>query len=485
MSARGGENYERPSAGDGGPSGRAPAGELRGGDVTPHARAAAGSSARVRRRGLARVELFLFLTLWLGYGLTLNSGNLSEFNLQQIGVEAIAERGRFYLEGSRVAELQPRGDVFEYGGHKYAAKQPGQFMLGALAYTLLRPFGVSYVENYLLASALVTFLTASLVTALAGLALFRLAREFDPGGVARPLAVALTYGFATTAFPYAGIAHHDALASGYLLLAFYLGVRGAARRERLRTAFAGLLVGLTLTTSMLPALMAAVVLFYFVSLRRWRRLPYLAGGALVGLSPLLVYNAASFGHPLLLPNVAGNYSDTFFHLDAGNFAAKLGFYSRMVALYVPVFALGLAGLLLYPRAHRREQLTTLGLVLVLAAYVLNIDTEGGCQYGPRYLLPLMPYACLGLLGFANLSTPARRRLAFILLAPAALFSTAVNLLGALHGGMYCDTARHAVAPYLAALARGETRTFPLALWLALPFLFSVVLLIKKLLAVSR
>ena len=489
MSARGGENYERPSAGDGGPSGRAPAGELRGGDVTPHARAAAGSSARVRRRGLARVELFLFLTLWLGYGLTLNSGNLSEFNLQQIGVEAIAERGRFHLEGSRVPQLQPRGDVFEHGGHKYAAKQPGQFMAGALAYSLLRPFGVSYSANYLLASALVTFLTASLVTALAGVGVFRLAREFDPGSLSRPLAAALAYGFGTTAFPYAGIAHHDALASGYLLLAFYfarrVAARPAARRERLQTALAGLLVGLTLTTSMLPALMAVVFCLYFLSLRRWRLLPYLAGGALAGLTPLLVYNAASFGNPFLLPNVAGNYSDTFFHLDARNFAAKLGFYSRMVALYVPVFALGLAGLLLYPRAHRREQLTTLGLVLVLAAYVLNIDTEGGCQYGPRYLLPLMPYACLGLLGFANLSTPARRRLAFILLAPAALFSTAVNLLGALHGGMYCDTARHAVAPYLAALARGETRTFPLALWLALPFLFSVVLLIKKLLAVSR
>ncbi|HEV2765422.1 MAG TPA: hypothetical protein VGV38_20735, partial [Pyrinomonadaceae bacterium] len=360
------------------------------------------ASPRVRPWRRARVELFLFLTLWIGYGLTINSGNLYEFNLQQIGVEAIAERGQFHLEGSRAPELQPRGDVFERGGHKYAAKQPGQFMLGALAYSLVRPFGVSYVDNYLLASALVTLLTASLVTALAAVALFRLAREFDDDdNLYRPLAVALVFGLCTSAFPYAGIAHHDALASGYLLAAFYLAVsvaRGdtSGRRVRLRTFLAGLLFGLTLTTSMLPALMAFVVVLYFVSLRRWRLLPVLAVGALVGLVPLFVYDAVSFGNPLLLPNVAGNYSDTFFRLDPANFAAKLGFYARMVATYVPVFALGLAGLLLYAPAYRREQLAMLGLVFVLGAYVLNIDTEGGCQYGPRYLLPLMPYAALGL-----------------------------------------------------------------------------------------
>ncbi|HYN86319.1 MAG TPA: hypothetical protein VER32_13810 [Pyrinomonadaceae bacterium] len=448
------------------------------------ARADTGERARVRGRG-ARAGLFLFLTLWLGYGLTVNSSNLYEFNLQQIGVEAIAERGNFYLEGSRVPELVPRGDVFLHGGRKYAAKQPGQFMAGALAYTLLRPFGVSYVADYPLASALVTFLTASLVTALAGLAVFRLARSLDPEPerLSRPLAVALAYGFATTAFPYAGIAHHDALASGYLLLAFYLvfrvaGARGReGRGEKLRAAGAGLLLGLTLTTSMLPALMTAVVIVYFVTLRRWRLLPLFAAGALAGLAPLLVYNAASFGNPLLMPNVAGNYSDTFFRLDAENFLDKLRFYTRTVALYVPVFAVGAAGLLFYPRARRREQLAMLALVAVLLVYVLNIDTRGGHQYGPRYMLPLMPYAALGLLGYAFAAGGLRRRLALLLVAVAALFSAGVNLLGALHGSMYSDTAPYAAPVYLSAIARGETRDFPLAPWLAAPFVVSLAMLV--------
>src|SRR6266852_9028307 len=121
---------------------------------------------RLRSPSVARVEVVLFLFVWLAYGAAINSDNLVKFNLQQIGVEAIVERHQFYLEGSDVPELWPGGDVFLYQGHKYAAKQPGQFMAGAAAYWVLRGFGLRYKDNYLLTSALVTFFTTSLVLAL-------------------------------------------------------------------------------------------------------------------------------------------------------------------------------------------------------------------------------------------------------------------------------------------------------------------------------
>src|ERR1700704_5512838 len=74
-----------------------------------------------------RIIVLLFLMLWLAYGSAINSNNLLDFNLQQIGVEAMVERGHFYLEGSTSPYLQTKGDVFEYNGHKYAAKQHGEF----------------------------------------------------------------------------------------------------------------------------------------------------------------------------------------------------------------------------------------------------------------------------------------------------------------------------------------------------------------------
>jgi len=41
---------------------------------------------------LFTTDVILFLSLWLVYGLAINSSNLEEFGVQQSGVEAIVER---------------------------------------------------------------------------------------------------------------------------------------------------------------------------------------------------------------------------------------------------------------------------------------------------------------------------------------------------------------------------------------------------------
>src|SRR5262245_20662034 len=138
-----------------------------------------GRTHAARRLSLSsvRTDVLLFAAVWLLYGLVVNSSNLNEFNLQQIGIESIVERHHFFVEGSPTPQLQPRGDVFPYSGHLYAAKQPGQFMAGAVAYFFLHSLGLSYVSQFELTAALVTWLTAGLVTAVATVVIFRLARD--------------------------------------------------------------------------------------------------------------------------------------------------------------------------------------------------------------------------------------------------------------------------------------------------------------------
>ena len=456
-----------------------------------------------------RLGALLFVLLWFGYGIAINSSNLLAFDLQQIGVEAMVERGHFYLEGSAAPQMQTKGDVFEYRGHNYAAKQPGQFMAGAVVYFLLHKFGLSYSNHYLLTSALVTFFTSSLVLAASGVALFNIASELTAKSRGRlhstraaragtplfwPLTTTLSYAFATTVFPYSGIAHHDALASGYLVLAFCFIFRlsrryGGERASYLMSGGAGLLLGLTVTTSMLPFFMVILCALYFLSLRRWKLQPVFLLGLLAGLLPLFIYDAASFGNPFRLANIAGAgmFADTFWHFAPKNFGDKTVFYARALAAYVPVVAVGLFGFSYYPHQIKRsaEFLTAIGVMIVLAIFVFNISSDGDCQFGPRYLLPAMPFACLGIVGYSYLSRFSERRLAAFAVGLAGLISFVVNLVGAVRGAMNCPHGLNAFWNQLASIGQGEARSYPLALWLILPFVVCTTLFVLHLAAQRR
>jgi hypothetical protein len=437
------------------------------------------------------IELSLLLFLWFVCGIAVNSRNLLAFNLQQAGVEAIVERRQFALDGSVAPQLQmrayldgdrPFGDVFVYNGRKYGAKQPGQFMAGAIVYFFLHLFGLNYTNNYLLTAALVSFFTTSLVTAVAGVAVFRIVREFTGGDtVSWPLASALTYGLGTTAFVYSGIAHHDGLASGYLAVAFYLAVLLARGRTRGRSAkavagVAGFLLGLTVTTSLLPFLMAVVVGVYLLSLRRWKIIVPVFIGGLVGIAPLLFYDAVSFGNPFLPAYIAGGYRESYVHLDLKNTIEKIAFYVRQITLYVPVVWVGILGWCIYPRAWRRECLVVLVMMIGLSIQILNMDSDGGCGFGPRFLLPAMPLACAGLGGFHYVRAKTARLLAVAVTILAAGVSIFVSSVGAIYGAMYCDMKLYGLWPGLEAVRGGALRDTPLAIWLLAPVLISALLL---------
>jgi hypothetical protein len=431
------------------------------------------------------VEWLLFLSVWFAYGILINSGNLNAFKLQHAAVEAYVERGHFYLEGSRLPQFQfqPVVDVFLYNEHQYPAKQPGQFMAGACAYLPLHALGVSYAGHYLLTAALVTFLTASLVTAVSVVAVFRVAHEFAGGAAALswPLFAALSYGLATTILAYSGIAWHDTLATGYLTIALYLVVLitrspDAPKSSTLLSVCAGALLGLTVTTSMLPFFPAVVVALYFTA-TCWKRFPAFLAGGLLGLTPLLIYNTVCFGNPLLVPNLAGHYGDTFFRPAWANFFGKLSFYTRMVTLYVPIFWLGLIGLVFYPVSLRREQRLLFMMLLALAAYVLNIEASGTCQYGPRYLLSAMPLISLGLVGFSFLRGETQKLVAGLTASTCFVASCFINVIGAAHGAMLCDFPHSAVVKYLSEMLRGQMHFYPLAAALALPLSVCVILFV--------
>jgi hypothetical protein len=161
-------------------------------------------------------------------------------------------------------------------------------------------------------------------------------------------------------------------------------------------------------------------------------------GFLIGLLPLFAYNGWYFGNPLVQANVAGHYHDTFFSLHSKLWAHHLNAYLGTGWLsiwkYEPLVALGFGGLFLLPR---RLRYLFAAAVTVHLFYLVHIDTLGGNQYGPRYLLPLLPLLAPGLavlFDFRGVRTAWRKKL-LVIGAILLAYSILVNLVGALQGTM--------------------------------------------------
>ncbi len=209
------------------PSRQAQRGKAGGGITAPLPRAPA-PGARARggpspgSRHLRRDAVVIFLGLWLVYGATIDRTDVYDYALQQFVIASLVSKGTYAIGEAGDERFKRITDTFVYEGKRLPAKQPGQFTIGALAYLACSPFGIAYSRDRILASALVTWLTSSLLSALSAACLFLLmARTWGFARGHSALSAAAS-GLATILLPYSGVAHHDILAVAFLVMALYL-----------------------------------------------------------------------------------------------------------------------------------------------------------------------------------------------------------------------------------------------------------------------
>src|SRR3989442_10155447 len=298
----------------------------------------------------ARDAVIVFVGLWLLYGATIDRTDVYDYAVQQFVIASMVARGTYAIGDASTDRLKRTVDTFLYDGRRLPAKQPGQFTIGFLAYLLCSPFGLTYARDRILTSAVVTWLTSSLLSALAAAFLYWMVARawgFSRGDAAF---AAVGSGVATTIFPYSGVAHHDIIAASYLLIAFCLIEKAIVVQQGRRLAaplIAGALLGLTLFTSMLPAGIVLVLLARAALARSRGLLPGVLPGLLLGLLPLFAYNLHYFGNPFMQANIAGGFTDTYFHPALENFLRHLNVYfgegELSVLKYMPIVLLGVAG----------------------------------------------------------------------------------------------------------------------------------------------
>lgn len=389
----------------------------------PGSRSRSRSGVRFLAGPRARIAAALFVTLFFSYCYFLqNPRNANTVPRIALGISMI-EEGSLAIDKYRFATV----DLASYEGRYYSEKAPGLTIMSLPAIELVGHYvragnpgaswlGFSGIVNrnfdFLVQWAVIT--TSALITALAGVALYYFALRLG-AGLSGAVFASLAYGLATPAWGWATAFFSHAAAGGFLFFGF-LAVYSLAhsaenrRRDALLGLVSGALLAWAAVLEMTSAGAAAIITLYGLwSVRGWERgrllralVPAVAG-AVVFVSPLLIYNYAVTGSPF---ESLYKYSVYFPDMREGvgvsrpelHKLVKLLIGKNIGILYFAPILLA-APYALYRLSRLRGGAALAVTAAAVAAYYLIWNSSfaywtGGHSTGPRYLTPMLPFLCL-------------------------------------------------------------------------------------------
>jgi hypothetical protein len=367
------------------------------------------SSLSISRPGGFILALALFLFLLAVYLVTYSprfhsSDGLAMFSL----AESLVRRGEWDTDQIRWMGLQQ--GTFGLDGHLYSRKGAGVSLLEV-------PLAWLGLAVPAWGAATTALLFNSLVTAATGALLLLYLRRLGYGDRIA-LAAGLTFGLATLAWPYAKTCFSDPLAGLCLLGAALALLRFRDMGRALDVFWAGLALAVAVATRYANAVLIAPFLVLLVV--QIRRQTSAVGGQRSSNLQLptsnfqsLISNLFAFGAPLAVTagaiavyNVAryGNPFDTGY-LPQENFsgdwlqgiAGLLVSPGRGLFLYAPVLLLALPALPALFRRHRAEAALAWSMIAAhLLLYGKWYMWHGGYAWGPRFIIPTLPFFVIGM-----------------------------------------------------------------------------------------
>lgn len=296
-------------------------------------------------------------------------------------------------------------DASRAGGHVYSNKAIGAPLAAVPVYYALRHWTPIRGDAPLSPRAryLVILAVCALPFALAGAAVRRVALGLGAEPAAA-LDAALAYGLGTLAWLHASLFSGHQLAASAAILSF--AVWRSPVRGRTMAALAGGLAGLAVLSDY-TALIAAAGLTLYACLSKSSAVEksFFFGGLVALLLPWPVYNALCFGSPWTVSYARLSYPA--FAAGAGTGVFGFGL-PRLVPLLqllfsparglfftMPVLLLAPTGLWTLRRKHPHESALLAGVCMV---YVIALSGfygwHGGWAFGPRYLVPALPFIAL-------------------------------------------------------------------------------------------
>lgn len=219
---------------------------------------------------------------------------------------------------------------------------------------------------------------------------------------------------------------------GVSALCTWSWIRGWQGGPAWTQALAGLLAGLLVLTRLETVVIVAVLLAALAVSRQWRFLRNFVLGGLPALALLLIYNATQFGNPLHADILKGDMNVLAFDLSYvlatlvrpqsgilfGSFLASLGILGLLISPSAALKALGWASLALVALIALRVPVMV-GCIgqgtQVISGVTITCPPDMPAMLtlirfdSNRYVIPLMPFAVLGLRGLLGQITHLFRR----------------------------------------------------------------------------
>jgi hypothetical protein len=331
---------------------------------------------------------WLALLLFGVYLLSFSGQIYSQDGLSMFSVtESFVKRGEFNTD--QLWTLFKARDEIAPDGESYAKYGYGTSLLAAPLYAV----ALALPELGLVQT---TLLTSAIVIAISGALLFLTARRLD---YARrvSLVAALLFGLATPAWVYAKQIWSEPFALATLLAAFYALLCFRRSGKSRDVLFAAVALGLAVATRVTnAALVPFFALYGFWGARREARIRrgLLLFALMLALAALSIawYDWVRYGNPLATGYRADEQFDN---------PLLLGLYGLLFSpgkglfVYVPFLAVLAWSAGAFYRRARAEALLILGMVsLYLVLFSTWYYWWGGTNWGPRFLVPMLPFLVL-------------------------------------------------------------------------------------------
>lgn len=340
------------------------------------------------------------------------------------------------------------GDKAEYppgSGIYYSDKPVGGQVLGLPAYAVGYSIGKRLVPQNVALDAgatVASWFSVGLPTIVACLLMLDLFGAF--GLSPRQAAfITLAYALGTLAWPYSTVWYGHQAAAAFGFIAFWFAGRASRLQGRASAALTGLFAGWALITEF-PALIIAGVVFLYVARLGTRAAVSFVLGSIPFIALQLLYNHACFGSPLrfgYMYEVRPEFAEAPSWIGLPKVEALWGItFSANKGIFVmsPFLLFAVWGLwrMIRSRAWRAEGVAAAAVFALYMVYnASHFMWEGGTCFGPRHIVPMLPFLCIGL-GFIwpRMSSPARLACGVLTGVGILVMFAAVNTLAepALH-----------------------------------------------------